>query len=122
MKKTVLLVMLVLVVSLLSFAGDVKNVIFLIGDGMGPNQMLLSAYLEGRELYMMQMPYTGYAITYSADSNVTDSAAAGTALASGYKTDNGFIGVLPNGEIVPSIAEVLYEHGYKTGVIATSRE
>jgi len=99
----------------------VKNVIFLIGDGMGPNQILLTSYLEGRELYMMQMPYTGLAITYSADSNVTDSAAAGTALASGYKTDNGFIGVLPNGEIVPSIAEVLDEHGYKTGVIATSR-
>lgn len=121
MKKSVLLVMLVLVVSLLSFAGDVKNVIFFIGDGMGPNQMLLSAYLEGRELYMMQMPYSGYAITYSADSNVTDSAAAGTALASGYKTDNGFIGVLPEGEIVPSIAEVLAEQGYKTGVVATSR-
>ena len=83
--------------------------------------MLLSAYLEGRELYMMQMPYTGYAITYSADSNVTDSAAAGTALASGYKTNSGFIGVLPNGEIVPTIAEVLAEQGYKTGVVATSR-
>jgi len=121
MKKSVLLVMLVLVVSLLTFAGDVKNVIFLIGDGMGPNQMLLSAYLEGRELYIMQMPYTGLAITYSADSNVTDSAAAGTALASGYKTDNGFIGVLSNGEVVPTIAEVLAEQGYKTGVIATSR-
>ncbi|PNR88762.1 alkaline phosphatase [Petrotoga sp. 9T1HF07.CasAA.8.2] len=121
MKKTVLLVMLVLVVSLLTFAGDVKNVIFFIGDGMGPNQMLLSSYLEGRELYMMQMPYTGYAITYSADSNVTDSAAAGTALASGYKTNSGFIGVLPNGEIVPTIAEVLAEQGYKTGVVATSR-
>jgi alkaline phosphatase len=121
MKKGILLVMLVLVVSLLSFAGDVKNVIFLIGDGMGPNQMLLSAYLEGRELYMMQLPYTGYAITYSADSNVTDSAAAGTALASGYKTNNGFIGMLPEGEVVPTIAEVLAEQGYKTGVIATSR-
>ncbi|PNR95877.1 alkaline phosphatase [Petrotoga olearia] len=121
MKKGILLVMLVLVVSLLSFAGDVKNVIFLIGDGMGPNEMLLSSYLEGRELYMMQMPYSGYAITYSADSNVTDSAAAGTALASGYKTDNGFIGMLPEGEVVPTIAEVLAEQGYKTGVIATSR-
>jgi alkaline phosphatase len=88
---------------------------------MGPNQMLLSAYLEGRELYMMQLPYTGYAITYSADSNVTDSAAAGTALASGYKTNNGFIGMLPEGEVVPTIAEVLAEQGYKTGVIATSR-
>jgi len=121
MKKGILLVMLVLVVSLLSFAGDVKNVIFLIGDGMGANQMLLSSYLEGRELYMMQMPYTGYAITYSANSNVTDSAAAGTALASGYKTDNGFIGMLPEGEVVPTIAEVLAEQGYKTGVVATSR-
>jgi len=121
MKKGILLVMLVLVVSLLTFAGDVKNVIFLIGDGMGSNQILLTSYLEGRELYMMQMPYTGYAITYSADSNVTDSAAAGTALASGYKTNNGFIGMLPNGEVVPSIAEVLAEQGYKTGVIATSR-
>jgi len=121
MKKSVLLVMLVLVMSLLTFAGDVKNVIFFIGDGMGPNQMLVSSYLEGRELYMMQMPYTGYAITYSADSNVTDSAAAGTALATGYKTNNGFIGVLPEGEIVSTIAEVLDQQGYKTGVVATSR-
>ncbi|HOP34278.1 MAG TPA: alkaline phosphatase, partial [Defluviitoga tunisiensis] len=120
-KRSILLVLLVFLVSLLSFASGVNNVIFFIGDGMGANHMLLASYLEGYELTMMKAPYTGYALTYSADSNVTDSAAAGTALATGYKTNNGMIGILPNGEIVSTISEVLAKEGYKTGIIATSR-
>lgn len=121
MRKNIFMVTLVLMFALFSFATEVKNVVFFIGDGMGINQLLLASYLEGSELSMMKAPYTGYALTYSADSNVTDSAAAGTALATGYKTNNGMIGILPNGEIVPNITEVLAKEGYKTGIIATSR-
>ncbi|WGS66080.1 alkaline phosphatase [Marinitoga aeolica] len=52
----------------------------------------------------------------SANSNVTDSAAAGTALFSGFKTNNGMIGMLPDGTIVPTIAEIAAQNGVKIGV------
>jgi len=54
---------------------------------MGINQVLLSSYTEGRVLNMMKTPYTGFVLTYSANSNVIDSAVAGTALATGFLKD-----------------------------------
>lgn len=122
MKRKLFLVVLVLLVSMtIMFAAYPKNVILLIGDGMGINQVLLSQYLEGETLSMTRAPYLGALQTYSADSNVTDSAAAGTALSTGFKTNNGMIGILPDGTIVKNIAEFAAEDGVKTGVIATSR-
>lgn len=51
---------------------------------------------------------------------MTDSAAAGTALACGYKTDNGALGVLPNGQPVGSVLEAAKLNGFKTGLVVTS--
>jgi len=73
-----------------------KNVILLIGDGMGPNCLrYASLYQHGREsaLQAQQMPVAGLCTTRSADSAVTDSAAAATALATGTKTSNGVLGL-----------------------------
>ena len=80
---------------------EAKNFIFLIGDGMGVNQTKLFSimspssytdYSDGESrFYGYMFPYQGYARTGSL-SGVTDSAAAGTALATGYKTYNGYIG------------------------------
>ncbi|MHC1587753.1 MAG: alkaline phosphatase, partial [Candidatus Syntropharchaeia archaeon] len=81
-KVLVFLLLSLLVVGLLA----VKNVIFLIGDGMGLAHITLTSYFVGKPLEMMKMSYSGLAYTYSANSFVTDSAAAGTALATGYKT------------------------------------
>lgn len=120
MRRFLLVFVLLLIVSLLVASG-VKNVIYMIGDGMGINHVLLTSYLEGRELYMLQAPYTGFVLTFSANSNVPDSAAAGTALACGYKTNNGMIGMLPDGKVVTNIAEIAAQYGIKTGIVATCR-
>ncbi|TYB88888.1 MAG: alkaline phosphatase [Kosmotoga sp.] len=122
MKKLLLIMLLsLMLVTLVAAAGYTKNVILLIGDGMGINQVLLTSFIEGRDLNMMKAPYFGSATTYSANSNVTDSAAAGTGLSTGFKTNNGMIGMLPDGTIIPTIAEIAAQNGVKTGIVATCR-
>ncbi|SHE91054.1 alkaline phosphatase [Marinitoga hydrogenitolerans DSM 16785] len=115
-----LLVVFLLVISVLGFS-VVKNVIYMVGDGMGINQAMLASYLEGRLMNFMKTQNIGIVTTFSANSNVTDSAAAGTALFSGFKTNNGMIGMLPDGTVVPTIAEIAAKNGVKIGVISTSR-
>ncbi|NUU99755.1 alkaline phosphatase [Marinitoga sp. 1154] len=109
-----------LIVAIFTFSA-VKNVIYMVGDGMGLNQVMLASYLEGRLINFLKTQNLGLVTTFSANSNVTDSAAAGTALFSGFKTNNGMIGMLPDGTIVPSIAEIAAKKGVKVGVISTSR-
>lgn len=118
MLRKIFVVALVLLCGLWVFA---LNVIFLIGDGLAVNQLVLASILEGRVLHTMKLPYTGITLTYSADSWVTDSAPAGTALASGFKTLNRAIGVLPNNEPVYSMIELARDLGYKTGIVVTCR-
>ncbi len=105
-----------------------KNYIFLIGDGMGPNQTKLFEYLEipedaetdGEDLfYGYMLPYAGWSQTKSNDQEITDSAAGGTALATGYKTNNGFIGVDPQGNRVRSLTELADSLGMATAVMST---
>ncbi|APT75207.1 alkaline phosphatase [Marinitoga sp. 1137] len=117
MKKFLLVLFLVLTI----LAFPVKNVILMIGDGMGINHVMLASYLEGRLINFLKTQNIGIATTYSANSNVTDSAAAGTALLTGFKTNNGMIGMLPDGTVVPTIAEFAAKKGVKVGVISTSR-
>ncbi|WP_448535228.1 alkaline phosphatase [Pseudothermotoga sp.] len=95
------------------------NVIFLVGDGMSVNHLMLASILENRLLTTMTLPYTGLNVTFSADSWVTDSAPAGTALFAGFKTLNRAIGVLPNGEAVPSVFELAKKAGYRIGIVVT---
>ena len=107
----------------LSGGKQVRNVILCIGDGMGLNQITLAsmkvAGLGGR-LSIERMPVTGWVRTYSANSRVTDSAAAGTALACGIKTKNGMIGVAPDEESYETILEAAKAKGMMTGLVATS--
>jgi alkaline phosphatase len=96
-----------------------KNVILLIGDGMGLAQVTLARLSLGEALMMDSMPSGGLAKTHSANSTITDSAAAGTALATGYKTNNGMISVLPDGKQVQTILEAASELGKATGLVTT---
>ncbi len=100
----------------------VKNIIYCIGDGMGLSQVALTRTkavgLNGK-LYMEKMPVTGIVKTHSANSTVTDSAAAGTALACGIKTNNGTIGQDPKGQRYQSILEAAQENGMKTALVVT---
>lgn len=106
-------------------AQQAKYVFYFIGDGMGLNQVLgtqmYQSELKGEigvtPLLFAQFPYSAIASTYSATNGVTDSAAAGTALATGNKTRNGSLGVKKDGTTeVTSIASWAKANGYRVGV------
>jgi alkaline phosphatase len=107
----------------LTSARKVRNVILCIGDGMGLNQIAVASMKiggPGSALHMERMPVTGLVRTQSANSRVTDSAAAGTALATGVKTNNGMIGVAPDEQAYQTILEAAKAKGMATGLVATS--
>ncbi|WP_423792334.1 alkaline phosphatase [Methanocaldococcus indicus] len=105
----------------------VKNVILMIGDGMGITQTYLAErYKEeienGHLVILTNFKTRGTITTYSLSSEVTDSAAAGTALLSGYKTNNGMINILPNGSIPrKTLGEIAKEKGKSVGIVTTTR-
>ena len=96
-----------------------KNVILLIGDGMGPNQIKAGEIFKGEELIMQKFPYSTKVETRSADSEVTDSAAAATALATGTRTNNGYVGKHSNGFDLRTIVDIAHDLGKRTGLIST---
>ena len=98
----------------------VKNVIYLIGDGMGLSQVSM-AMLEGKfaPTAFDRSQNIALITTYSANNRVTDSAAAGTALATGHKTNNSMLGMGPDGEIYESIMARAKDQGYQTGLVVT---
>ncbi len=104
-------------------AEPVKYVFLFIGDGMSlPQRMLVEEYLKrtGHEgLKMNAMASQGMSTTYAADSFITDSAAAGTAIATGSKTNFGMLGVDPAGKPLESVAEVAHRNGRKVGIISS---
>lgn len=121
--KRISILLIALVCAMLSF-GQAKYIFYMIGDGMGTNAVLLAemyqAELEGRigrvPTCMTQFPYSGQASTYSASNSITDSSAAGTCLATGKKTTNGFLGVTPEGKPLTTIAEILRDNGWAIGI------
>ncbi|MFT6933717.1 MAG: alkaline phosphatase [Maribacter sp.] len=98
---------------------EVKNIILLIGDGNGLTQISSSVLANGGALTLTQFKSIGLLKTQSADDFTTDSAAAGTALATGVKTNNRAIGVDSLGSPVMNLTEVLYEEGFLSGCITT---
>jgi len=104
---------------------NAKSAILLIGDGMGLAQVYSAQiYAEevlGESLMMPGIDTVAVTRTHSADSMVTDSAAAGTAIHSGWKTDNGAINVLPEGEWAYTIGQAAQAAGKSVGVLSTAR-
>lgn len=102
-----------------------KYIFYFIGDGMGMGHVMATQNYNrivlGNEepLLMMQFPIASMAMTYSATGPITDSAAAGTALSTGYKTKNGMLGVTPDSVPVVSVAKNLKDAGYGVGIITT---
>ncbi len=98
---------------------SVKIILF-IGDGMGEAQRTAARWASVGQnglLAMDQLPFGGQAGTRSAGGEITDSAAAATALATGNKTDNGKIGILPDGTVVKTILELAQERGMAVGLV-----
>lgn len=96
-----------------------KNVILMIGDGMGHENLWAAWMLNGRKLNIFNLPYTGYSCTTSASHAVTDSAAGGTALACGRKTTNQYLGMAPDGTPMQNLAEFFRAQGKATGLVVT---
>jgi alkaline phosphatase len=106
--------------SKVKFASKPKNIILLIGDGMGVTQLFAGYTVNGKVLNITTLPYTGFVVTNSADNYITDSAAGGTALACGHKTTNGSIGVDATGKPIQSILHIAEANGRSTGLVSTS--
>lgn len=99
----------------------VKNIIFMIGDGMGLEQISAAWVCNGGKLNLDNFTNVGIQRTYSANKLVTDSAAAGTALATGHKTNNGMVAMTPDSVAVKSLAEEAMEKGKRSGAAVTCR-
>ncbi|MDI6033004.1 alkaline phosphatase [Flavobacterium sp. LB2P84] len=97
----------------------IQNVILLIGDGNGLAQISSAVLANGGQLTLTQLKSIGFLKTQSSDDFTTDSAAAGTALATGQKTYNRAIGVDSLGKPTENIMEVLTKKGFSTGLITT---
>lgn len=102
-----------------------KYVFYFIGDGMGLGHVMSTEAYNRTVLgntdpiLMLRFPVTSVATSYSASSPVTDSAAAGTALATGHKTNNGMLGVTPDTASVQSIAADLFKDGWGVGIVTS---
>jgi alkaline phosphatase len=125
---------LLIIVSLVWFSpaqgAEPKNVILLIGDGMGPEAVGLAVYYNrfmngmDKRLNMerlMAAGNTGYCLTYQYGTVVTDSASAATALASGVKTRDAIIGKDHEGRAMKSIVDIARQMGKSAGVISNTR-
>lgn len=100
---------------------ELRNIVLLIGDGLGVSQISAAATANHNKLFMEQLPVVGLNKTYSASAYITDSGAAGTAIATGHKTKNQSIGVNADGQPVQSILELAEANGYATGLVSTSK-
>ncbi len=103
-------------------AARVKNVILLIGDGMGVSTMSLARWYKDGQPLSWDQYVCGLVRTYSADEPITDSAAAATAMATGHKTKTGFLSVLPdemNRAPVATVLEGARLSGKSTGLVVT---
>lgn len=101
-----------------------RNVILLIGDGMGFEQVRAAgmyAHGQGGSLFFETLPYQGQMTTHSADAAITDSAASATAMATGYKVDNGVISMAIPGDRreLPTLLELFQQADKKCGLVTT---
>lgn len=114
-------------ISIVAFAQDtaeIKNIIYMIGDGMGPNQLESYKHATGNDLVMETFPIRGKQDTRSFLGILTDSAAGGTALATGVRTWVNAVGVYAHDPFAllsypKNIRELAQEQGMKTGIVVT---
>ena len=91
----------------------------MIGDGMGLSQMYSGLTANKGNLNIERCQFVGLSKTQSADNYVTDSAAGGTAIACGSKTNNGVIGMDADSTHLKSLLEYAAEHGLSTGIVVS---
>jgi len=97
----------------------VRNVILMIGDGMGLNHMYAAYTVNRGALAIERCQYVGIVKTHAANSYIADSAAAGTAIACGENTNNGMVGIRPDGTHLKSLLEYAADNNLATGMVVT---
>lgn len=123
MKRELLISITTLVLTLATSCSNrpqVKNVIYLIGDGMGVGAVSSLLLSEDEMTGFEQASAIGLSETCSANKFVTCSPAGGTALATGTRTNNGYIGIDPEGKPLTSILRKAQELGKKTGIVVNT--
>ncbi|MDD4489477.1 MAG: alkaline phosphatase, partial [Paludibacter sp.] len=104
-----------------SQGGKVKNVILIIGDGMGLSHISSAWVANQGKLNLDNFPVVGLSKTYSHNRLITDSGAAGTAIATGKKTNNYVVGVDTLGNPLTTIIDYAVKAGKKTGITVVCR-
>jgi len=122
--KRLLIALSLVLIGVAAFAATPKNIILFIGDGMSLAQRMTAdefarKFDEHPDPVMNRLPYHSLTRTCSADSLITDSAAAATAIACGAKTKNHYLGVDPKGNRLTSCAEAAKAAGKKVGIVTT---
>jgi len=97
-----------------------KNIILMIGDGMGITQITAGMYANGNRINLEKFPIVGLHKSHASNNLITDSAAGATAFACGIKTYNGAIGVNPDTLPIKTILEEAESRGMATGLVTTS--
>ena len=119
MKKTALLLLLCMAVQGAT-CQQIRNLIYLIGDGMGLAHVSMLRIENGYEPTAFdRAQHVALISSQSANNRVTDSAAAGTALATGHKANNGSLGQLPDGTPVQSLVATAARRDFATGLAVT---
>jgi alkaline phosphatase len=121
MKSTIVATIVALVVCSHSTAQVPKNVILIVGDGTGPAHYTAAKILRGNDFQIGRMPVVGLATTSAANANVTDSAAAASALATGFKTNDEAVSIDPTtGADRETVLEAAERAGKATGIVTTA--
>ena len=121
MKRILLIAFTTFATLFMAEAQEVKNIIFLIGDGMGLASASMMQLENNYEPTIFDSADNiALQKTYSLDNRVTDSAASGTALATGFKTNNTMLGQLPDGTNPESLMELAADKGKATGLVVTT--
>jgi len=119
MFKALIFFLLLIPFSISGAASKPKNIILFIGDGMGIAQLTAGKVVKGA-LNLEQFKHLGLLMTHSQDALITDSAAAATAMATGYKTKNGFISLSADGTSLKTVIEYAKARGKATGIVVSS--
>jgi len=101
-------------------ASPPRSVVLIISDGTGVSQLTSLRYTSD-QFQFNRFPVTGLFTTHALDDLITDSAASGTAIATGHKTNNGMVATLPDGTTPKTILELAEDQGKSTGLVATSQ-
>jgi len=113
----------IFIYSVSSYSKNPKNIFLFIGDGMGMSHIALTEkfvedYIDKNGLVFTKFPVVGLSKTYAYNKFITDSAAAGTAIATGVKTNFNSIAISPSGENLISVAKIAKNKAKKVAIIS----